>query len=130
LYYDDRVAVTMTAINIGYMEHLSGRSLFAVRVNVCPYTQVSDIVGAMDPLLDPLASDIPFDEVIFATGLPDPSRIGDRPTHSLRRFPEYVVLIASEVISDLLMEGLAEAEIFGVNCNPVRIGPRYSQPQV
>ena len=63
----------MTAINIGYMAHLAGKSLFAVRLNVCPYTQVSDIVRAMDPLLDPPASEVPFDEVIFATGLPDPS---------------------------------------------------------
>ena len=70
LYYDDRVAVTMTAINIGYMEHLAGKSLFAVRLNVCPYTQVSDIVAAMDPLLDPLASEIPFDEGDFCDGAP------------------------------------------------------------
>ena len=28
------------------------------------------------------------------------------------------------------MEWLVSAEIFGVNCNPVRIGPRYPQPQI
>ena len=27
------------------------------------------------------------------------------------------------------MEGLADAEILGVYCSPVRIGPRYPQPQ-
>ena len=129
-YYDDHVAVTMTALNIGYMEHQVQRNLFAVRVNVSPITQVSHIVAAMDPLLDPLATAIPFDDVTFATGLLDPAQVADRPTHVLRRFPECVVLVASETTSDLLMEGLAEAEIFGVNCNPVRIGPRYTQPQI
>ena len=28
------------------------------------------------------------------------------------------------------MEGLAGADIFGVYCNPVRIGPRYPQLQI
>ena len=28
------------------------------------------------------------------------------------------------------MEGLVEAEIFVVNCNPVRIGPRYNESKV
>ena len=128
LYYDDRVAMTMTAINIDYMTHLAGVALFAVRLNVCPYTQVSDIVRAMDPLLDPPVSESPFDEVIFATALHDTGRIGDRPTHALRRFPEYVVLISSEVVSDLVMEKLYEVELFGVDCNPVRIGPGHNEP--
>ena len=128
LYYDDRVAVTMTAINIDYMTFLAGKALYAVRLNVCPYTQVSDIVRAMDPLVDPPVTESPFDEVIFATALHDTGRIGDRPTHSLRRFPEYVVLISSEEVSDLVMEKLYHVELFGVECNPVRIGPGHNEP--
>ena len=93
-------------------------------------TQVTDIVAAMYPLLDRLGFVCPFDEVIFATRVPDMDPNAVRPTDVLSRFPEFVVLIATETTSDLLMEGLADAEIFGVNCNPVRIGPRYPQPQV
>ena len=101
-----------------------------MRVDVSPITLVSDMVAAMDPLLDSLAIVIPFDEVILSTEFPDPDLGADLPARVLSRFPEYVVLVASKMTSDLLMEGLADAEIFGVDCNLVRIGPRYPQPQI
>ena len=53
-YCSDNVAITMTVLDIGCMEFWAQRNLFAVRVDVSPITQVSDIVAAMDPLLDPL----------------------------------------------------------------------------
>ena len=69
--------------------------------------QESDIVAAMNPLLDPSGIVIPFDEIIFATEVPDSDPNAVHPAGVLSRFPEYVVLIASETILDLLMEGLA-----------------------
>ena len=60
-----------------------------------PITQVSDIVAAKDPLLDPLGIAIPFDEVIFATQVPDSDPNAVYPARVLSRFPEYVVLISS-----------------------------------
>jgi len=119
----------MTILDVGYMEFLAERNLYAVRVDVSPITLVTDIVAAMDPLLDSLAISIPFDRVIFATEMPDPDGVNRR-DRVVSRFPSYVVLVATETTSDLLMEGLADAEIFGVNCNPMRMGPRYPQPQV
>ena len=129
-YYSDNVAVSMMVLDIGYKEFRAQRNLFPVRVDVSPITQVSNIVAVMDPLLDSLAIVIPFDEVIFATEVPDSGLSADRPACILSRFPGYVVLIASETTSDLLMEGLARVDIFGVNCNPVMIGPSYPQPQL
>ena len=129
-FYNDGVAVTMTVLGVGYKEFQAQKNLYAVRVDVSPITQVSDIVAATDPLLDPLGIVIPFDEVISATKVPDSDQNAVPSARVLSRFPEYVVLIASETTLDLLMEGLARAEIFGVNCNPVRIGPRYPQPQI
>ena len=103
--------------------------MYAVRVDVSPLTQVSDIVVAMDPLLDPLGVICPFDEVIFVTRVPDTDPNDVHPSGVLNRFPEFGVLItAAETTSDLVMEGLAGAEIFEVYCNPVMIGPRYLQP--
>ena len=100
-----------------------------MRVSVSPITLVNDIMATMDPLLDCMAPDLPFDQVIFATEVPNPDGL-DHHDRELSRFPRYVVLIASEATSDLRMDGLADAEIFRVNCNPVRIGPRYPPPQV
>ena len=37
-YYDDHVAITMTVLDIGYMEFRAQRNLFAVRVDVSPIT--------------------------------------------------------------------------------------------
>jgi len=62
----------MTAIDIGYMEYRAGNNLYAVRVDVSPITMVTDIVVAMDPLLDYMAPVLPFDQVIFATEAPNP----------------------------------------------------------
>ena len=95
-----------------------------------PFTQVSNIVAAIDPLLDPLGIVIPFDEVIFAMEVPDSDPDVVHPTGLLSCFPEYVVLTASETTLNLLMEGLAGDEISRVHCNPLRIGPRYPQPQI
>ena len=120
----------MVVLAVGFKEWKAQKNLYAVRVDVCPFTQVSDIVAAMDPVLDPLGIVIPFDDVIFATGVPDTDPNAVHPSGVLSCFPEYVVLIASETTSDLLMEGLEGVEIFGVQCNPVRIGPRYPQPQI
>ena len=106
-YYSDNIAVTMTVLNIGYMEFWAQRNLFAMRVDVSPITQVSDIMAAMDSLLDSLAIVIPFDEVIFATEVPDSDLSAVLPARVLSHFPKYVILVASETTSDLLMEGLA-----------------------
>ena len=54
----------MTVLDVGYMEFLAERNLYAVRVDVSPITLVTDIVSVMDPLLDSLAISIPFDWVI------------------------------------------------------------------
>ena len=128
-YYREDSFITMTVLDIGYMQFRARHNLYAVRVDVSPVTLVTDIVAAMDPLLDSLAVTLPFDQVIFATEVPNPDGL-DRQDRELSCFPKYVVLIALETTSDLLMDGLADAEIFGVNCNPMRIGPRYPQPQV
>ena len=128
-YFREDSFITMTTIDIGYMEYRARENVYAVRVDVSPITVVTDIVVAMDPLLDYMDPILPFDQVIFATEAPNPDGEG-RHERELSRFPRYVVLISSEATSDLLMEGLSNAEIFGVNCNPVRIGPRYSPPQV
>ena len=130
LFYSDCVAVTMKVLDVGYKEFQAQKNLYAVRVDVSPITHVSDVVAAMDPLLDPLGIVIPFDDVIFVMEVPgsDPNAV--HPAGMLSHFPKYVILIASETTSDLLMEVLAGDEIFGVDCNPVRIGPRYPQPQI
>ena len=48
----------------------------------------------------------------------------------LSHFPNYAAIITKEEeFSDLLMEGLASAKIFGVRCSPVRLGPRYPHHQ-
>ena len=65
----------------------------------------------------------------FATKVPDTDANDVHPDGVLSRFPDFAVLItASETTSDLVIEGLANAEIFGVYYNPVRIGERYPQP--
>ena len=129
-YYQDDVVVTMTVFDVRLKEFKAQKNLYAVRVDVSPLTQVTYIVAAMDPLPDPLGVICPFDEVIFATRVPDTDPNTVHPSGVLSRFPYFVVLItAAELTSDLVMEGLAEAEIFGVYYNPVRIGTRYPQPQ-
>ena len=78
----------------------------------------------------PWASSAVFDEVIFATRVPDTDANAVHTDGVLSCSPEFVVCItASETTSNLVMEGLTVAEITGVYCNPVKIGPRYPQPQ-
>ena len=122
--FHNYVAATMRVLDVGYNKFKAQKNLYAVRVDVS-LTQVTDFVAAMDPLFDPLGIICPFDEVIFATGAPDTGPHAVPPTSMLSRFPEFVVLIETGTTSDLLMEGLAEAKIFGVYCNPVIIGLRY-----
>ena len=74
-YYHEDSFITMTVLDVGYMEFLAGRNLYAVQVDMSSITLVTDIVAAMDPLLDSLAVSIPFDQVIFATEMPDPEGV-------------------------------------------------------
>ena len=116
----------MTVLDVGFKEFKVQKNLYAVRVGVSPLTQVTDIVDAMDPLLDPLGVVCPFDEVIFVTRVPDTDPNDVHPSGVLGRSPKFVVLITvGETTSDLVMEGLVEAKVFGVYFNPVRIGPGY-----
>ena len=78
----------------------------------------------VNPLFDDRSFIIRSDEVIFATQVPTPEM-------SLGRFPDYAIITTEEeAVLDVLVGGLAAAEIFGVKCSPVRIGPRYPHPQV
>ena len=61
----------MKVLDVGYKEFQAQKNLYAARVDVSLIAQVSDIVAAMDPLLDPLGIVIPFDEVIFVTEVLD-----------------------------------------------------------
>ena len=55
----------------------------------------------------------PFDEVVFAARVPDTNPNDVHPNGVLSRFPKFVVLITPlETTSGLVMEGLADAEIF------------------
>ena len=77
----------MTVLDIGFKEWKAQKNLYAVRVDVSPLTQVSDIVVAMDPLLDPLGVICPFDEVIFVTRAPDTDPNTVHPNGVLGRCP-------------------------------------------
>ena len=94
-YYREDSFITMTALDVGYIEYQARHNLYTVRVDVSPITVVTDIVAMMDPLLDYLAVDLPFNQVIFATEVPNPDGL-DCQDRELSRFPKYVVLIASE----------------------------------
>ena len=77
-------------------------------------------MAVMEPLFKEHDTTIRCDDVIFATQ-----------EQGASRFPDLAFLIAQEeATSDLLMEELAYAEIFGVRCAPVRLGPRYPHRQV
>ena len=129
-YYQDDVTLMMAVFDVRFKEFKAQKNMYAVRVDVSPLTQVTNIVAAMDPLLDPFCVVCRFDEVFFARRVPDADPNAVHPSGVLSCFPEFVVLITvAETTSDLMIEGLAEADIFGVYCNPVRIGLRYPQPQ-
>ena len=91
--YSDGVAVTMTALDVGYKEFKLQKNLYAVRVDVSPLTQVSDIVAAMDPVLDPLGIVIPFDEVMFVMEVPDSDPNAMHPTGVLSLSPSMLFLL-------------------------------------
>ena len=59
------VAVTMRVLDVRYKEWTVQKHLYAVRVDVSPLTQESDIVAAMGPLLNPLGVVCCFDKVIL-----------------------------------------------------------------
>ena len=46
--YQYNVAVTMTALDVGYKEFKAQNNLYAVRVDVSPITQVSNIEAAIN----------------------------------------------------------------------------------
>ena len=72
-------------------------------------------MAIMDPLFDEHGMIIRYDEVIFANQVPTLEM-------SLSQFPNYAVVITEEeAVPDLLMEGLASADFFGVRCSPVRL---------
>ena len=112
----------MTVLDIGYKEYKAQKKLYTVRFSVSPLTQESDIVATMDPLFDRFSPVSRFDKVIFATRVPDLDTNAVPPDGVFSCFPELIVLVtASEQTSDLVMEGLVTAKIFGVDCNPVWI---------
>ena len=81
-------------------------------------------MAIMDPLFDEHGTIICCDGVIFATQVPTPEML-------LSCFPNYAVIITKEeAVPGLSMDGIASAEIFGVRCAPVRLGPRYPHRQV
>ena len=61
--YHNDVTVTMTILDVGCKEFKAKKTLYAVRLDVSPLTQVADIVAAMDPLLDPLGIVCPFNDL-------------------------------------------------------------------
>ena len=85
----------MTVLDVGYKEWKAQKELYAVRVDVSPLTQESDIVAVMDPLLNPLGVVCRFDEVIFATKVPDTDANAVHLDGVLSRFPEFAVLITA-----------------------------------
>ena len=114
----------MTPVDIGYHEYKATSNLYAVHICICPYTKEPDITAVIDPLFDNRGFIIHCDEVIFSTEVPTPEM-------PLSQFPDYAIITTEEeVVSDVLMGGLADAKIFDVGCSPVRIGPRYPYPQV
>ena len=83
----------MTVLDVGYKEFKVQKNLYAVRVDVSPLTQVSDIVAAMDPVLDPLGIVIPFDEVMFVMEVPDSDPNAMHPTGVLSLSPSMLFLL-------------------------------------
>ena len=72
-------------------------------------------MGIVDPLLTEHGTVIRCDRVILVTQEQAPIRV-----------PNYAVLITQEEsTADVLMVGLSSAELFGVRCDMVRLGPRY-----
>ena len=105
--YQYDATLLMKHLVIGYEEYQVCDSLYSMRFVICLYTKELDIMAIMDHIFEDNGMIICCFEVISATRVQTPETV-------LNHFPNYVALITIlEETSNLLMEGLATAEIFG-----------------
>ena len=62
-YQDD--VIVLYHLDPNYLQFKQGVVLHALRINICPYTRETDIMGLMDPLL--VDTVIGLDDVFLAT---------------------------------------------------------------
>ena len=99
---------------LGYKQYKLQVTLFALMISIAPYTRERNILALVNPFFDnPI---IGLDDLFLAT-------TEERPSIHL----QYAVLITiQESTFDMLVRGLATAELFNVHLDPVRLGPDQS----
>ena len=103
----------MYRFDLDYLQYKLGVVLYALRINICPYTRERDILGPDEPLLVNTA--IGLDNLFLAT-------VEERPSIH----PQFAVLVTVEESTfDLLVRGLVAAELYSVQCDTVRLGPNH-----
>ena len=103
----------MCRFDLDYLQYKLWLVLYALRINICPYTRERDILGPVEPLLVNTA--IGLDNLFLAT-------VEERPSIH----PQFAVLVTVEESTfDLLVRELVAAELYSVQCDTVRLGPNH-----